>query len=60
MMDGQQFLQEETQRMFDSKRPVNELSVPEHIPKEVTVQTAAALTEFCLAILNLNEFVYVD
>ncbi|MDB5389137.1 MAG: hypothetical protein JWM11_4783 [Planctomycetaceae bacterium] len=58
--DAKQFLSAETQRLIDSNRPVAELPIPTHLAATVPPQFAAALTEYCLAILNLNEFVYVD
>lgn len=57
---GQDFLNDETQRLIDSKRSVSELPIPMHLSPTESPQAAAALTTYCLAILNLNEFIYVD
>jgi hypothetical protein len=42
--------------------PLDELDelVPAALPDGVSLHQAAALTQFCLALFNLNEFVYVD
>jgi hypothetical protein len=36
------------------------INVPPGTPRGVAPEAAAALADFCLAILNLNEFLYVD
>ena len=36
------------------------LALPEPLPAEVTPNAGTALTAFCLSLVNLNEFVYVD
>lgn len=54
------FLQVGTRRLNDAKRPHAELAIPQSLPSGVSPEQAAALTDFCLAIFNLNEFVYVD
>ncbi len=54
------FLRAETERLEATKRPATELAVPDHLPAGVSAESAAALTEFCLAIFNVNEFIYVD
>ncbi|MDB5337065.1 MAG: hypothetical protein JWN70_2684 [Planctomycetaceae bacterium] len=54
------FLRAETEGLEATKRPATELAVPDHLPVGVSAESAAALTEFCLALFNLNEFIYVD
>jgi hypothetical protein len=55
-----QFLAAEAAALRDSQRPADELALPTGIAAETDRYTAAALTDLCLAILNLNEFVYID
>lgn len=57
---GLRFLESESQLLLDSNRANSDLPLPANIPPGVSLQHAAALTEYCLAIFNLNEFIYVD
>ncbi len=57
---SRQFLENQAVALKDGKRPVAELAVPDPIEGAVDPFAAAALTDFCLALFNLNEFVYVD
>jgi hypothetical protein len=41
-------------------RPREELAIPPQLPPSIEPEAAAALTDFCLALFNLNEFIYVD
>lgn len=54
------FLAEEATKLKDTGRAVSELAVPRALPEGFDPYVAAALTDFCLALFNLNEFVYVD
>ncbi len=54
------FLESATRRLNEAKRPPAELAIPSALPASVSPTYAAALTDFCLAIFNLNEFVYID
>jgi hypothetical protein len=54
------FLENQATRLKESNRPAAELALPSPLPDGVDPQQAAALTDFCLALFNLNEFVYVD
>ena len=44
----------------DEKRPAEQVALPYECPKDVDRADAAALTDFCHALLNLSELVYVD
>jgi Protein of unknown function (DUF1553)/Protein of unknown function (DUF1549) len=55
-----QFLDRETAQIKASGRAVSALAIPANLPETVEPFRAAALTDFCLALFNLNEFVYVD
>lgn len=55
-----EFLRLETQRLTTAARPQTELAIPKQLPAGVDPESAAALTDYCLALFNLNEFVYVD
>lgn len=54
------FLDQETRRLIEAARPTAELAIPHSLPTNITPAAAAALTDFCLAIFNTNEFVYID
>ena len=54
------FLDNQAVQLKESNRPAAELALPSPLPDGVDPQAAAALTDFCLALFNLNEFVYVD
>ena len=55
-----EFLDAETQRIQSADRKPTDLAIPDKLPEGVTPAEAAALTDLCLALFNLNEFVYVD
>ncbi len=57
---GLSFLVDQTARLKQSNRPASELAAPAALPEGMEPYAAAALTDFCLALFNLNEFVYVD
>ncbi|MGE5192963.1 MAG: DUF1549 and DUF1553 domain-containing protein [Deltaproteobacteria bacterium] len=57
---GLKFLDEQRAKLKQSNRPMTELAMPEMLPEGTDPYAAAALTDFCLALFNLNEFVYVD
>jgi hypothetical protein len=57
---GLAFLADQTMRLKQSSRPVSELAGPADLPDGIDPCSAAALTDFCLALFNLNEFAYVD
>jgi hypothetical protein len=57
---GLRFLGEQAVKLRESNRSVNELALPDPLPEGTDPFAAAALTDFCLALFNLNEFVYVD
>ena len=54
------FLENEAAKLKESNRPVDELALPPMLSDGADPYAAAALTDFCLALFNLNEFVYVD
>ncbi len=55
-----QFVENQAAELKDAKRPVAELALPAPLAESADPYAAAALTDFCLALFNLNEFVYVD
>ena len=55
-----QFLETSAAALRSAQRPASELALPDNLPADRDVHEAAALTGFCLAMFNLNEFVYVD
>jgi hypothetical protein len=57
---GLQFVANQAAKLKEMNRPVTELALPETMPEATDPYAAAALTDFCLALFNLNEFVYVD
>jgi hypothetical protein len=54
------FLTEQRQRLVAETRPRGELALPPECPPAADEFAAAALVDACLAILNTNEFIYVD
>ena len=51
---------EQTALLQDRLRARKPVGLPPDIPETVDPAAAAALADFCLAILNRNEFVYVN
>jgi hypothetical protein len=49
-----------TDRLRREGRDRDELALPTVLPDGADPYEAAALTDLCLALFNLNEFVYVD
>jgi uncharacterized protein DUF1553/uncharacterized protein DUF1549 len=56
----EKFLQEQRDRLASEGRPRNELALPIGYPAKADAYAAAALVDACLAILNSNEFIYID
>jgi hypothetical protein len=54
------FLADQQQRLLAEARPVKELALPIPCPLAADANAAAALVDACLAVLNANEFIYVD
>jgi hypothetical protein len=54
------FLADQRQRLAAEARPRGELELPADCPPFADEFAAAALVDACLAILNANEFIYVD
>ena len=54
------FLEHESQKLRQEKREATTLAIPDDLPDHVDVYHAAALTQFCLVVFNLNEFIYLD
>ncbi len=57
---GLRFLEQQSETLKASGRTGEGLALPTPLPAGADVHRAAALTDFCLALFNLNEFVYVD
>lgn len=54
------FLRQQAEMIAASGRPANELALPAPLPDGAPLFELAALVDFCLALFNLNEFVYVE
>jgi hypothetical protein len=54
------FLAEQTELIRDRLRANLPVGVPLNTPDDADPAAAAALADFCLALLNRNEFVYID
>jgi hypothetical protein len=54
------FLTEQRRRLEAERRPREKLALPVGSPPNVEPYAAAAFVDACLAILNANEFLYVD
>ncbi|MEX0676679.1 MAG: DUF1549 and DUF1553 domain-containing protein [Pirellulales bacterium] len=57
---GREFLSRQAQRLRDEGRQVDSLALPLDGPKPDDPLAAAALVDFCLALFNANEFLYLD
>jgi hypothetical protein len=57
---GMQFMDQQAQGLKESGRSESDLALPADRPEGVEIYKAAAVVDFCLAMFNLNEFVYLD
>ncbi|MEX2559132.1 MAG: DUF1553 domain-containing protein, partial [Pirellulales bacterium] len=48
------------QRLRDEGRSAEQLALPDPLPAGADVWQAASLVDYCLAMFNTNEFIYVD
>jgi hypothetical protein len=60
MRTALEFLHGQSELLRDRLRQRLPVAVPEGTPEGVDPALAAALADFCLALLNRNEFVYLD
>jgi hypothetical protein len=56
----EKFLTRQSQRLSTESRPRSDLALPIPYPDSADPHSAAALVDACLAILNSNEFIYID
>lgn len=54
------FLKDQANRAQQESRPSGQLALPVPVPTRLNPYQATAYTDLCLAIFNLNEFIYVD
>jgi hypothetical protein len=54
------FLAEQRERLASEGRPRQKLALPAGCPASADPYNAAALVDACLAVMNANEFLYVD
>ena len=57
---GIRFLTDESDRLRQHGRNASKLALPDDFPQRTDIYQAAALTDYCLALFNLNEFIYID
>jgi len=57
---GREFLSRQAERLRDQRRQVDSLALPLAGAMPEDPFAAAALVDFCLALFNANEFLYVD
>lgn len=57
---GEAFLRDQAQRLVATGRKPADLALPAPMARGVDPALAAALTDYCLTLFNLNEFIYVD
>jgi hypothetical protein len=57
---AREFMAAQAEAVLDRLRGRLSVGLPDEIPEGVDPAAAAALVDFCLALLNRNEFVYVD
>ncbi len=58
--DSMTFLQKQIAMLKNQNRSREDLALPIPMPSGFPTEHAAALTDFCLAIFNANEFIYVE
>lgn len=54
------FMQLQTEYLRDKSQTAEQLALPLPCPASIDPYEAAALTDLCLALLNCNEFIYID
>jgi hypothetical protein len=54
------FIADQRNRLAAEARPRGALALPEPCPDSADLYDAAALVDACLAVINTNEFIYVD
>ncbi len=54
-----EFLKEQTETVRDRLLARQKIAMPDNLPGDADLASAAALADFCLAMFNANEFVYV-
>ena len=59
LAQGEQFLKQQSERIARLNRKPADLALPKPAA-ELPPEQGAALVDFCLAMFNLNEMVYVD
>lgn len=60
LADAAAFVEERAAKLRDSARVAAELPLPTSVAADADPHEAAALTLFCLTLVNSNEFLYVD
>jgi hypothetical protein len=55
-----EFLRHQASQLSTTARPIDSLAVPSGVRENIDPFAASALTQFCLAVFNLNEFIYLD
>jgi hypothetical protein len=60
VMMAREFLEAQAAMLLDRLRARQPIPVPEDVPQGIGPAEAAALADFCLALLNRNEFLYVN
>jgi hypothetical protein len=58
--NGQLFLTGQADLIRDLLRARHQVATPSPLPESVDPAEASALADFCLALLNANEFIYID
>ena len=53
-------MEKQTERLRQEAGSTEELLLPTKVPADQDPFAAAALSHYCLAVFNLNEFIYVD
>jgi hypothetical protein len=54
------FLREQSTQLAKDNRRLTEVALPDPLPDGCDPYSAAALSGLCLALFNLNEFIYID
>jgi hypothetical protein len=56
----EKFVIKQREALASDARPASDLALPEPLPLSTDAYAAAALVDACLAVMNSNEFIYVD
>jgi hypothetical protein len=60
LADAEQFLTDQSRKIETAEQPLSTAALPEPMPRDLRPSDAAATVDFCHALLNASEFMFVD